>query len=232
MTGQDIADRFADQMNDPNHVRFPLTEVLRWINSGQMLIALLRPDSSATNEVVTLVAGTKQSLPAGGMRLFDVTRSIHPTTGASLRSVSYVDKAVLDRNPGWHALPGVDEISHFTYDERNPKVFYVYPPAKNGSKVEVIYSRPPAPLTSLSDPLSVDAVYSEPILEYTLFRAYSFDRQFALQPHLAAAKLSSLSMMMGVKIERDRALSPEQNNIGAMPGPGNTTHGGAIPPRV
>jgi hypothetical protein len=218
-TGTNMIDRFVYQMNDSGNVRYSSNEVLAWINQGQNLIALVRPDAAAVYETLALSAGTKQALPSGGLRLLDVVRSVDPTTGATLRAVTYVDRTVLDRNPKWHTDTAAYAVAHFAYDERYPKTFWVWRPALAGAKIDISYTKCPTALSTAGSNVALDDIYLDPLLEYMLFRAYSFDRQYSLQPQLAAQRLQNFNSMLGVKVTRDRAMSPELNNPGANPPP-------------
>ena len=80
MTPSEIFARADDVLQDTSFVRWPQAERLRYLNDGRREMAVIRPDIYATTDVVTLVAGTKQALPAGRSRLFDVVRNINSDT--------------------------------------------------------------------------------------------------------------------------------------------------------
>lgn len=72
----------------------------------------------------------------------DVTRN----TNGNKRAIRKVEQFALDCvNRDWQSATGVSEFSNFTYDPREPRVFYLYPPATGGvGSVDVIYSVYPA----------------------------------------------------------------------------------------
>ena len=58
---QSVIDRVQVTLQDTTGVRWPVAnELVLWVNDAQREIALFKPDASAQNETITLVAGTKQ----------------------------------------------------------------------------------------------------------------------------------------------------------------------------
>lgn len=221
MLASDIIDRARVVLNDADATRWLNDEFFKWINDGQRVIVMVRPDASVANEPVNLVAGTKQSIPGTGLRLLDVIRNVGASPGnAGGRAVRIVDREVLDtQNPNWHADTGATTIKNFIYDNRDAKNFYVYPPAAVGARVEIIYSKVPTNVTAISDNLSVDDIYTDALLNYVLFRAYSKDAEFAQNMQLSSSYLGIFNSMLGIKTQKDVAYSPDLNSKGAMPSP-------------
>ena len=83
LTGANLLARIKDILQDNTSVRWPEAELIRFINDAQREIVNYRPESSATTSNVQLVAGTKQSLPSGGLRLIKVTRNMSDTSGGA-----------------------------------------------------------------------------------------------------------------------------------------------------
>lgn len=152
-----VIDRVQQVLQDTTGVRWPVVEELvLWINDAQREIALLKPDASAVNETVNLVAGTKQTIPSNGNRLLKVVRNVVGTSPSS--SIRLIDGNILDsQTPDWHsssvsgAAAHTTTIKHYIYNDQNPRVFYVYPGALGTTvKVDIIYSANPAPVQALS----------------------------------------------------------------------------------
>jgi hypothetical protein len=219
MLASEIIDRARIVLNDSDGIRWLDSEFFRWINDGQRSIALIRPDASVENTTVTLVAGSKQTLPSNGLRLLDVIRNITGTNTGG-RSVRHVDRDVLDtQNPSWHSEAGQATIKNFAYDNRDPKNFYVYPPALSTAKLEVIYSKDPTDVSALSSPLSIPDIFADPLLNYVLYRAYSKDAEFAQNFQLSANYLNAFNGMLGIKTSKDAAFSPDLNSKGRTTSP-------------
>lgn len=214
-TGQSVVDRARILLNDTllGAYRWADAELLKWLNDGQKFIVVVRPDVAATTESLTLVDGTKQTIPATGLRLLDVVRNT--TTNKAVR---YVDRHILDTSiPDWHAVRTSFAVTNWVYDNRVPLTFYVYPPAKAGAVLEIVYSKMPVDLGSLASNISLPDIYSEPLLNYVMFRAYSKDTENATNPQLAASYLALLSSQLGIKTAMDVAYSPERHDRGAVP---------------
>ena len=229
MKVSDITSRVHLLLNDLDGTRWTDSELVSWINDAQKLIAMVRPDASVSNSAITLAAGTKQAIPTGSFRLLDVIRNLGSDGATPGRAIRYVDREVLDsQNPNWHTDTASSTIKHFVYDDRNPLVFYVYPPASAGTRIEAMYSVAPAQLvydstnsttitTSLATDLAVPDIYLESVVNYVLYRAYSKDAEFAQNAQLASGYLQTVYSMLGIKTQKDVAFSPDLNSKGAMP---------------
>lgn len=214
----DITTRVRILLNDQDETRWSPSELAGWVNDAQKLVAVMRPDASVSNSVVTLSAGTKQSIPNDGFRLLDVIRNIGSDGTTPGRSVRIVDREVLDsQDPMWHTTTQSATIKHFIYDNRNPLTFYVYPPATNTAKLEIMYSKSPATVATANDDLAISDLYLDVVVNYVMYRAYSKDAEFSANANLASGYLQVVYSMLGIKTQKDVAFSPDMNSKGAMP---------------
>ena len=204
-----IIRRVVETMQDNTSVRWPVAELVRYLNDGQREVVLYRPDSMVTNATVALVTGAKQSIPSTGSKLIDVIRN----TAGTKRSVRMTVRNILDtQSPNWYNLTGVTEILHYMYDPRDPKVFYVYPPAAaSGASVEVVYSAYPTDIAEPADGavysavtgnISLPDIYGNVLADYILYRAYTKDSEYAgnaqrAQAHYAAFQAALTTEMAG-----------------------------------
>lgn len=187
VTVQSVIDRVQAVLQDTTGVRWPVTaELVLWVNDAQREIALLKPDASAVNTTVTLATGTKQEIPSAGNRLLKVIRNMSASSGGvGKRAIRLVDLSVLDsQTPNWHdpATTGdaahTNVVKHYSYEEANPRNFYVYPGVSGNAYVELVYSANPATVT-LSDNLSIPDIFANAIMNYVLYMAYMKDAEFA-----------------------------------------------------
>jgi len=194
VTVQSVIDRVQTTLQDTTGVRWPVvSELVLWINDAQREIALLKPDASAKNETVTLVTGTKQTIPSGGNRLLRAVRNMSAASnGTGKRSVRLVSREVLDaQTPDWHdPTVGGDAahtsvIKHYIYDEANPRNFYVYPGVSGNSYLEIIYSANPSAVAQ-SDNLDIPDIYANAVMNYVLYMAYMKDAEYAGNSQRAA----------------------------------------------
>jgi hypothetical protein len=176
----DLLTRAGDILQDASFVRWTKPELLRWANDAARETILRRPAARAVTKILTLVAGTKQALPDGGIELLDVVRNMAADGVTPSRIVRRVERRLIDdMNPDWHTMPQASAIKHFTFDERNPRNFYCYPPAQAGVKVETLYSELPPTITADTDTLDMGAEYLNVLVHYMVFRALSKDSEYA-----------------------------------------------------
>lgn len=224
MTGQGIIDRARHLLQDIAAERWGDTELVLWINDACKYIEVQRPDACAVNAAMSLAAGTKQSiagLTPPGVRLLDVVRNVGG------RAITLVDRNELDTyRPTWHTDTAA-ATENYVYDNRDPKTFYVHPPASAGAQIEVIYSRVPAEITvgTVGDALPLDDLYLDAVLNYVLFRAYAKDADATQNAELATAYLQACNTSLGVRTSADVAASPDLNSPGAKVAPGVTLGG-------
>ena len=215
----DIIRRVEDVLQDTN-IRWPRTELQNWMNETYLAITLARPDANAKTGSFTCVAGTRQVLTAdfpSGLRLLDVTRNLASDSGYKV--IRLVARSVLDdQRPAWHAETGTTAIQHYTFDPRQPKEFFVYPPATTSAEVEVVYTDSPgahAQTESQLDPTGTDAttillddIYMSPMIDWILYRAYSKDAEYGANEQRAQAAYNAFNSALNMKNQVDAAVSP------------------------
>lgn len=215
ITAQSIIQRCVDALQDPTSIRWPVAELLRYLNDGQREVVLHRPDAMRKSAAVALVAGTRQTIPSDGLKLIDVVRN----TGGTKRAVRQVNREILDaQTPGWHGLAGVTEILHFMFDARDPTAFYVYPPAaSSGASVEALYAATPTDVseqaqgvlyTAVTGNISVPDIYGNALHDYIMFRAYSKDSEYAGNAARAQAYYTLFANSLGIEVKATVAVSP------------------------
>tara|TARA_B100001059_G_C17803661_1_gene567761 strand:+ start:788 stop:1486 length:699 start_codon:yes stop_codon:yes gene_type:complete len=218
----DVISRVEAILQDTN-IRWPRVELQKWLNESYLSIVLLRPDANAVCATFTCAAGTKQDLTAssGGfpsaLRLLDITRNV--LSSSNKKVVRVVARSVLDdQRPSWHSETQSINIQHYTYDPRQPKQFYVYPPATNAAELEVVYADAPGshsmteaqldPDGSHAEVIKLDDIYLSPITDWILYRAYSKDAEYGANEQRAAAAFQTFNAAIGTKTQVDAAVSP------------------------
>ena len=211
---QSIIRRVVDTLQDSTSIRWPVNELVRYLNDGQREVVLHRPDATRTNAAMPLVAGSRQTLPANGTKLIEVIRN----TNGNKRAVRQTNREILDaQSPGWHNLSGTTEVLHFTYDVRDPTTFYVYPPAGTGASVDLVYAAMPTDITEPGDGalytavagnLGVPDIYGNVIQDYVLYRAYTKDSEYAGNAARAAAHYTQVANALGIEVKATIAVAP------------------------
>jgi hypothetical protein len=223
VTHRDIIKRAVGVLQDTTSIRWPINELIRWFNDAQREVVMYRPDSMNTTKTMTLVAGSRQNLGSANLdpspvKLIEITRNM----GVDKSVVTQVPRAILDaQQRGWHNQTGVSVIKHYMFDARDPKTFYVYPPATTAATLEVMYAATPTALTELSESsslafsdvpdtaISLPEIYGNAVLDYLLYRAYSKDSEYAGNAARAQAHYAAFANALGVEIQSTVAVQPQ-----------------------
>ena len=121
-----IVGKAAEILQDAAGVRWPESDCLEWLNAGLRQIVALRPEAYVINESVQMAAGTKQTLPTGGLTFVDMTRNMGTDGETPGRTVRFIDRALIDaQNPNWHADSASAKIIHYTFGKSDPDRYYV-----------------------------------------------------------------------------------------------------------
>lgn len=208
MLAQSIITKAQAVLQDTG-VRWPLAELLGWVNDGQREIASLRPDAYSASVSFQLAEGAKQALPVGASRLEDATRNLGAdglTPGASIR---VANKRMVDAvEPSWQTRRTASVIQHVMADPREPRVFWVYPPAAGTSYIELLVARTPADVAAASDALLLADEFGNALVDYVLCRAFSKDADFAGNADRAVLHRRAFDNSLGLKAQADASSAP------------------------
>lgn len=194
-------------LQDESAVRWTTTELLSWLNDGQREVCLLKPSVSATNQSVTMVEGTKQSIPVGGLQVLRLVRNLS-SAGAGGKVVQVIARDVLDtRKPLWHSETATAVVDHYTFDELDPRTFYVYPPNNGTGFIEVVYAVEPSQIL-VGEDISIPDIHANNLLDYILYRAYGKETDQAGSQQRSAQHYQALAASLGIKIQLDSVASP------------------------
>ena len=220
VTAQSVLDRVQQTLQDTGGIRWSSTaELILWVNDAQREIALLKPDATAVNTTITLVAGTKQTIPADGNRLLSVVRNMSAaSSGTGKRTVRLVSRDILDSlEPSWHdpAVKGDAKhgaiVKHFMYDDQNPRNFYVYPGVSGNCYLEIIYSQNPATIAANAN-LGVPDIYSTAVMNYVLYMCYMKDTEFVANQQRAGSHYNLFMTSVTGKSQIDMVTSPNASS--------------------
>ena len=192
-------------LNDEDHFRWDLQELYQWINQAASAVVVIRPQAGAVTEIIELAEGALQAIPEDGLELLDV---IANGDGYPVDRTSRHD---LDAQaPGWRAGKKKGRVRHFTFDDRQPTVFYVYPPVVAGTQVEVAYARPPAKISAETDTLGLDRSYLPAVVSYVLHRALAKDSEYA-DGQMSAMHYQAFQNALGIQTQSAASVSPNRN---------------------
>ena len=217
----EVIKRVEDVLQDSN-VRWPRVELQNWLNESYLQIALLRPDASSKTGTLTCVAGSRQTITSGfstALRLLDVVRNL--ASSSNKKVVRLIERSVLDdQRPAWHNDTASVNIQNYTFDVRQPKEFFVFPPATTSAQLEVVYADLPGthslseanlhPTTGSAEVIKVDDTYLSVITDWILYRAFSKDAEFAANAARAGAHYQTFMSSIGNKTQSDVSSSPTE----------------------
>lgn len=227
ITASSILHRAVDLLQDQTSVRWPMHELVRYLNDAQRIVVKARPDAMNTSTTMTLSAGVRQSLKsatantAGNAalsptpaKLIEITRNM----AGDMSAITKVERKMMDAGErGWYNATATINPKHFMFDERDPTAFYVYPPALNTAKVEVMYSAYPTDITEpsvgsiwsdVTGSLSLPDIYADDVLNLILHKGYLKDSEFAGNVERATFFLNAVTQSLGSEIAATLAVSP------------------------
>lgn len=192
---------------DNSGVRWSDAELLAWLNDGQLEIATHKPTASMTNGAIPLVAGVRQSLPAGGIALLDITHN-----SASGEACTLVKRADLERAlPTWASASATVDAEHYMTDEDDPATFLCYPPNTGAGSLEGRYSVVPAQIPDAGSNITVGDEYGVILLDYLEYRQYSKHSNHPGNTDKADIAYKRFLRALGVKIQSEIVYSPKRN---------------------
>lgn len=216
IAAQLILQQVIDTLQNANLRRWTIAELARAFNAGQRDIVTLRPDAGSSIASIALAAGAKQTVGATHSRLLSVIRN----TGGNKRSISLVDRRLLDmEEPEWQNATGVTEILHYTFDERDPTTFFVYPPAAgSGASVEAEVAAfgndiatTGTTLTDVTGSLGLPDLYESAMYHYICARAFEKDAEHRVNQQRAEHHQAAYMQELGVEQAATKANSPRRS---------------------
>jgi hypothetical protein len=165
--------------------RWSDSELLGYLSDGQRTLVAAVPSISQQTSTVSLVSGSRQSIPATGHQLITVYRN-RTAGGTSGGPVIPVPREMMDSQyEAWYSATPASAVRMFVFDAMDPTAFYVYPPNDGNGSVELNYSVMPADLTATTDNIVVRPIFQSALLDYLLARAHMKDSDYAAGLQLA-----------------------------------------------
>jgi hypothetical protein len=199
----------GDLLND-GFIRWSKEDLVVCYNSAVAALATYRPDLFTHTVTLTCVAGAKQAMPAGSLKLMEVERN----TGG--RKTRFIPRGVLDDlDPDWICGEGAEAAEAYCYEESNPGAFWLYPGVVEGVRVDVVLSALPAPITTddlgSDAAIQFDAAYVTPCMDWMIFRAYLKDSDNTANSARGQLHLQAFAQFLGVKIKTDSTIQSIKN---------------------
>ena len=210
---QSVIDRIVFILRDGGQKRAKLTDISRFMNEAQAVLATSAHRAAAKDVTLVLKAGSRQDL-----RLIDAGKEWvrlnrlacnfvgDDPTGAAIRLVSReaLDNAVAD----WRASPPASTVYEYAVVEDEACMFDVFPPAVDGTKVLAVATAVPPPICVLNtagtalansdEVIQLAQGFDIPLVDYTLFRLFSMDSNDPAYEKRAQQHLSLAQMAAGI----------------------------------
>ncbi|NML34515.1 phage adaptor protein [Paraburkholderia antibiotica] len=190
---------------EPGHkfTRWTKAELIEYANDAALQITQLRALEFSQPHKLELVAGARQTLPAGGI-FFSRVAGTYDAYGRVVGQPSATDSAATRIAANWFEpivcrTPTRDYIVRsYSLDPDDQGAFYVDPPVPPGAKVEalVVYTAEPE-AAGKDGALGVPGVYHNAVIEWMLYRAYSKDTESATDATRASEHLKLFTDLMG-----------------------------------
>ena len=170
---------------DPAGTIWSDAEITGWIHEAQRDITMRLPGATAKDVTHTCVVGSQQELPDDGARLLTVAGN----TAAADGRPTIVNDAT-GRNATAHYIENFprefvvrryhdmfsrvrdenEQFQLYIWESKTPRYFWLYPAAKAGDTVDIVYSA--VPDTTLAN-LDIPDYFSPLVLDYALFRMFA-----------------------------------------------------------
>jgi len=198
-----ILNRVSEILQDVDRTFWTESFLVDCLNDILKEVVVYKPNAYTKTEVITPVAGTRQTLPAGGTALIRVVCNMGTTGTNAGKSVRLVDQDQLDIvDPYWHGSTAKAETNHFAVDRSEPSAYYISPPTT--SQLKIVYALNPPTVTAGST-VPLDDLYVPALIKGVLSMAYASDGEHASNAQLAAMYYQAFTSMLGGKAQGEIA---------------------------
>ncbi|MCG5537861.1 DUF6682 family protein [Halorhodospira sp. 9622] len=171
-------------------------------------LALVRPEAFQRVASVALQRGVTHHIPEDGVRLIEVTANVDQ--GLPGEAVTRVDGATMARfDPAWRSRPEADQVDHYLWDERQPRVFHTVPAVRSGTRVQIVYIQQP-PAFEVGEYPTLEQMpshYREPLRHWMLYRAWLKGTRPGIEPK-AQAHYEWFYHALGEKVPTSQRVDP------------------------
>jgi hypothetical protein len=202
-----IIDLAAVALDDTARVNWTETELLWWLRLSQTEMVNLAPFTNIKNIITKLVPG---------VLLVDIPYNYgtgNRVGGAIIR----VPKELMDKRiPGWTTATASPIIKRYVYNQKDPMVYYVYPPQPTLSTyVELAYAAVPGWVANINPgtKITVDDQYQNVLLNLILAKAFAKDSEYGNNIAKAREYRALAEQELGLgNNSAEQSQNPQQNN--------------------
>lgn len=169
-TAQNVSDAVKRQFGDESGAQITDTDIIRWINEGQLEIARKTKYSKTTASTPSVADQAQYSMP--GVNIIGIEAVTYKAVPLDQRTFVEVQELLLKvKDPTGTNLTDTP----FLWYEYDDSIFLHPAPTVAGDTITLFCSVQPATVTSLSDDLSVPDTYYKTLVDYILQQAYELD---------------------------------------------------------
>lgn len=208
-------------LQDDDGVRWDNDEIIMWLNEAMVCLAAY-PGAYTKTTVLELKKGTRQQMPDDTWSLQTISRNVEED-GTPLRPVRLVTRELLDSfNPDWHMDPESPMVENYVYDDREPKVFWCYPPNDGTGHLEVTYSAVPAPLKydeaqGIDSVVPIEISYIPSMVDYAVYRCQCKDSDYTPGANAAQAFFNSANANLQSQLQQRGQVTPNSAMVANTP---------------
>jgi hypothetical protein len=202
-----------DEDTEQTTRRWKESELLMWAKDAELEIAKLKTDSYPVVEVVSLSAGSQQSLPTRAVMLLDVLSNF--STDGTTRGdvITVVERSLMNTlNPGWMSDAFNTVVKHVIYDtKRAPKLYWVYPQSNGGNYIELLTAKlPDNDSNVIGDNILMEDEYANSMLHYILAMSFAKDFDIPQSAARTAAHMNIFFESLGRKEAAEEIYGPKR----------------------
>jgi hypothetical protein len=219
-TVQDVYNEVRRVIHDESApFRWSDSELLTYVNAAERQTVTFVPDANTIETIIDTLTSrvARQSLPAGGISFIKVSRNYADDGTTPQGVVRYVEKDALDTfEPTWEYVSakadGANYFEHYCHDSREGDVFYLFPaPAVDNKRVAIVYSAVPTALTDATVTLSLDDVYFNATVQYTIYRALTKESRETLPGAFRQELWQNYLVALGLQKQAEDEVTPANN---------------------
>lgn len=210
----DLITTAARQLQDTANLTFPKAILLIYLNYAVREIVDLKPEANPVTGLISLVAGTKQTVPAAWNCLIDAKRNMGSSGTTPGLAITQISQQLIDSFlPDWHTWPTNAVVRHIIINERDPYSFDVLPPQPTATtqKIEAEGSAYPGKATDpVNDDFPLPDQYEVPTVDYMIYRALNESTTIPNALAKGNAHLQKFYQWLGVKTQVEDKVNSEE----------------------
>lgn len=214
-TAQAVIDDVEIILQDQTNTRWEEAELLRWLNLGQKAVVREKPDANPVIVTAGLVSGVWQTIPSTAIKLLDVICNLGTTGTTRGSAVTFIERKFIDASePSWTNVTASINVKHVIYDPmRYPKKYLVYPKSTGTNYLELITSDLPTDVAAIGNNITIGDEYTEVLMDYICFRAFSKDAIEPRSAERAVAHYQNFLMMLGKYEAYESMFAPGKRDV-------------------